>query len=158
MIELVPVTVELAQAVLAHAEIDVPHVADWPHDDTLDALRPLAEHPSYTGAGTFLVVRDGLVVGDCGWFGPPDEDGEVEIGYGLAPSVRGSGVATAAVALLLGWVAAQGARSVRAEVLPGNAPSLRLLDRLGFGDIGEHAGHRVLVRDVAAAAPLGRDS
>jgi RimJ/RimL family protein N-acetyltransferase len=143
VISLQPVTLELAQAVLAYSPVDVPHAADWPHEDTYDALRPFAEHGG--GPGTFLVLDDGVVIGDCGWFGPPDEDGEVEIGYGLAPSARGRGLGTEAVRLLVEWVRAHGARSVRAEVLPGNETSLRLLARLGFEDIGERAGHRILV-------------
>lgn len=151
MITLVPASRAVAQAVTAYGGVDaalegLARVADWPHEDTADALRPLAEHPEHTGEGTFLVVRDGVVVGDCGWFGPPDEDGEVEIGYGVAPSARRQGVGTAAVELLLAWCAERGARSVRAEVLPGNAASLGLLARLGFADVGERAGHRLLVR------------
>ena len=154
MITLVPVTRAVACAVIAWDGIDAAlsplgRATDWPHEDTPDALRPLAEHPEHSVEGTFLVVRDGIVIGDCGWFGPADEDGESEIGYGLAPSARGAGHATAAVALLLGWVADQGSRSVRAEVIAANLPSLRLLERLGFEDVGEHAGHRVLVRAVA---------
>jgi len=90
-------------------------------------------------------VLDGEVVGDCGWFGPPDASGEVEIGYGLAPSVRGRGLGTDTVRALLEWVRAQGATRVRAEVLPGNEASLRLLHRLGFEVVGEHAGHLVLL-------------
>lgn len=150
MIELCPVTKAVAVAVTTYGDIDaslagLARATDWPHDDTADALRPLAEHPFHTGEGGFLVVQDGVVVGDCGWFGPPDEDGEVEIGYGLAPSARGQGLGTASVALLLDWVRSRGARTVRAEVLPGNLPSLRLLAGLGFTDIGERAGHRILV-------------
>ena len=150
MIELRPVTPAVAIAVTTYGDIDaslsgLERAADWPHDDTADALRPLAEHPFHTGEGGFLVVQDGVVVGECGWFGPPDEDGEVEIGYGLTPSARGQGLGTASVALLLDWVRARGARTVRAEVLPGNLPSLRLLAGLGFTDIGERAGHRILV-------------
>ena len=64
------------------------------------------------------------------------------------PSARGRGVATQAVEQLLRWVAAQGAGSVRLEVLAANTASLRLAERLGFVDVGEHAGHRVLVREV----------
>ena len=146
MIRLQPVTPELARAVLEGADLgDLRHAFDWPHADTFDALRPLAEHPDHTGPGTFLVVRDDVGVGDCGWFGPPDEGGEVEIGYGLAPSVRGQGLGTEAVGALLDWVRARGATRVRAEVLPGNEASLRLLARLGFEPTGEHAGHVVLV-------------
>ena len=144
MITLTPVTHELARQVLDGDPSGVEHVADWPHADTYDALRPLADHPEHTGPGTFLVLLDGVVVGDCGWFGPAGEDGEVEIGYGIAPSARGRGHGTAAVSLLLTWVRAHGAATVRAEVLPGNEPSLRLLAGLGFEVVEERAGHVVL--------------
>jgi RimJ/RimL family protein N-acetyltransferase len=146
VIELRQVTPELARAVVDGSDLgDLAHAPDWPHADTLDALRPLAEHPEHSGPGTFLVLVDGVVVGDCGWFGPPDAEGEVEIGYGLARSVRGQGLGAETVRTLLDWVRAQGATRVRAEVLPGNAASLRLLHRLGFVVTGERAGHVVLV-------------
>ena len=144
MIALAPVTPELARAVLDGAPTGVEHVADWPHADTYDAFRSLADHPEHTGPRTNLVLLDGVGVGDCGWFGPPGEDGEVEIGYGLAPSVRGRGHGTLAVRLLLEWVRAHGAATIRAEVLPGNEPSLRLLAALGFEVVEERAGYVVL--------------
>jgi RimJ/RimL family protein N-acetyltransferase len=154
VIALVPATVEVARAVVDHTDLGtLAHAPDWPHPDSADALRPLAEHPDLTPEGTFLVVRDGVVVGDCGWFGPPDGDGEVEIGYGLARSARGQGVGTESVRLLLEWVAGRGAALVRAEVLPGNEASLRLLARLGFTAVGAHAGHVILVSDLSHVAP-----
>jgi RimJ/RimL family protein N-acetyltransferase len=152
VIELLPVPHAVAVAVCTYREPPVPHVPDWPHAATADALRPLAEHPDDTGEGTFLVLEDGLVVGDCGWLGPPQE-GVVDVSYGLAPSARGRGLGTATVQLLVGWVAARGAVQVRAEVRPGNAASLRLLARLGFVEVGEHAGHRVLVLTVGSRPP-----
>ena len=50
----------------------------------------------------YIIIRrcDGMAVGDAGFFGPPGADGEVEIGYALVPSARGSGLAGEAVALL----------------------------------------------------------
>ncbi len=147
-VALLPATHDQAVAVLQHREVALPHAVDWPHADTADALRPLAEHPEHAGPGTFLITENSCVVGDCGWFGPPDTEGVVDLGYGLAPSARGRGVATEAVGLLLTWVGAHGARTARAEVLPGNAPSLRLLARLGFDPVGERAGHLVLLRDL----------
>lgn len=128
---LVPVTPALARAILAGDLSAVTAARGWPHADTMDALRPVAE--SGGAEGTFLVVLDGTVVGDCGWFGPPGADGEVEIGYGLAAPVRGRGLGTAAVRLLLEWVRAQpGVRRVVARTDHGNAASRRLLERLGF--------------------------
>jgi ribosomal-protein-alanine N-acetyltransferase len=126
-------------------------VPGWPHADTADALRPHAEHGDGGDAhGTFLVEVDGLVVGDCGWFGPPDDSGVAEIGYGLAPSVRARGLGTEAVALLCDWVEQQpGVRRVAAEALVGNEPSRRLLARLGFAEEPAQPPYVRYVRDAA---------
>lgn len=152
-VALLPASYAVAVAVLQHREVDLLHAEDWPHADTADALRPLADHPEHTGPGAFLITAHGLVVGDCGWFGPPDPDGVIDVGYGLAPSARGRGIGTEAVRLLLAWATEQGARTARAEVLPGNAPSLRLLSRLGFAPSGARAGHLVLLRDLGHLGP-----
>ncbi len=152
-VALLPATHAVAVAAVQHLLLPMPHVDDWPHADTADALRPLADHPEHTGPGTFLVAVGGVVVGECGWFGPPDAEGVVDLGYGLAPSARGRGIATEAVALLLAWARQQGALQARAEVLPGNEGSLRLLSRLAFRDVGGRAGHRVLLRDLGHVTP-----
>lgn len=131
-VHLQPVSPALARAVVAGDLSGVVAAPGWPHADTLDALRPLAESG---GEGTFLVVETetGRVVGDCGWFGPPDGSGTVEVGYGLASPSRGRGYGGAAVAALLEWVTAQpGVTHVVAEAEATNTPSRRLLERLGF--------------------------
>ncbi|HWH29872.1 MAG TPA: GNAT family N-acetyltransferase [Mycobacteriales bacterium] len=111
----------------------------WPHDDTASTL---------SGGGSWLVVRDGQVLGECGWKAPPDADGTVEIRYGLARPVRGAGVGTEAVALLVAWTERQpGVRGVAAEALVGNDASRRLLRRLGFVE------HAVDGRTVRAERP-----
>jgi len=123
----------------------------WPHADTPDALAGAAADPD-PQAGTWLVVVDGRIVGDCGWRGRPDEDGVVELGYGLAPPSRGRGLGTEAVAVLAAWTEVQpDVRLVAAQVLVGNEPSLRLLARLGFTEHGSAPPYLRLVR-----APAGR--
>lgn len=134
MISLVPVPQDLARAVVSGDLSVVDAAPGWPHADTVDALRPVAESG---GAGTFLVVVEGRVIGECGWYGPPGDDGTVEIGYGLAGPSRGRGHGAAAVAALLEWVCAQpGVRAVSAEVESQNVPSRRVLERLGFAVAG----------------------
>lgn len=72
------------------------------------------------------------ILGGCTFKTAP-VDGRVEIGYGVAPSHRGRGVATASVAQLLHLAAASGiVRQVFAHVLPGNFASAKVLSRLGF--------------------------
>jgi RimJ/RimL family protein N-acetyltransferase len=120
----------------------------WPHEDTAAALvgtslpAPDPDEPTRT----WLVVVDGAVVGECGWKGPPGDDGAVEIGYGLAAPSRGLGLGTEAVAVLVAWTERQhGVRAVTAEVSTGNQASRRLLRRLGFAEDAPRDGH-VLAR------------
>lgn len=103
----------------------------WPHPDTGMGLRALAAHGEATA--TFLIVHGDDVVGECGWRCAPDNEGEVELSYGLSRAYRGQGVGTAAVEALCQWTAAQpGVRSVVAQSHVDNHASRRLLLRLGF--------------------------
>jgi RimJ/RimL family protein N-acetyltransferase len=107
----------------------------WPSGDTVDALRPLAEHGADDSDGGWLIVAAGAVVGECGWRGGPDHHGDVLLGYGVAAPARGRGLGTEAVALLCAWAERQpGVHRLVAEVLAGNEPSVRLLRRLGFDE------------------------
>ena len=60
---------------------------------------------------SWLVVADGAVIGDCGLhggpYGPVDDAGRVEIGYGLAAPSRGQGYGSEVVAAITGWLLAQ---------------------------------------------------
>lgn len=130
--------------------------AEFPADGTLNAAGMLLT--TYDALGLdpedspwwfFAVVVDGVVVGDAGFHGPPPTEGpaEVEIGYQVAPDVRGRGIATRACALLVEHAWRNGAELVRAEVEPDNphAPASRAVLRAnGFratpqGDLVVHA-------------------
>src|SRR5580693_5133741 len=55
--------------------------------------------PALGGRGGWLMGVDGEVVGLCGYKVAPAADGDVEIGYSVAPARRRLGYATRAVAL-----------------------------------------------------------
>ncbi len=98
--------------------------------------------------GGYAIVRraDGAAVGDCGFHGPPDAAGVVEIGFALVPDARRAGLATEAVRLLCEWALAQPVvRAVIARVDPGNVPSRAVLARAGFAADGS-AGLLLRVR------------
>ena len=125
---LVPVPAERVDAVLA-GDID-PYLAGpgWPRDDTAIAL----SYRAVRGM-TWLVAVDGIVVGELGTKAPPDEAGEVEVGYGLTGPSRRRGIGTRAVSALVDWLLARDdVQAVVAHVDPDNTPSVRLLRRLGF--------------------------
>ncbi|WP_345410662.1 GNAT family N-acetyltransferase [Actinomycetospora chlora] len=83
-----------------------------------------------------LIVEGTEVVGLGGFTGPP-EDGEVEIGYSVAPSRRGRGVASAAVGLWLRHARTGGVRRVTAHTSPQENASVHVLRRHGFTHDGE---------------------
>lgn len=75
-------------------------------------------------------------IGTIGFHAPPDASGRVEIGYSVEPSWRRLGVASECVDALLAWAVSQGVTRFRASVAPGNEPSLAIIRRLGFREVG----------------------
>jgi RimJ/RimL family protein N-acetyltransferase len=124
----------------------------WPQPGTEPALRREADRTTSDEETLFLVflAATGQVVGDAGWHGPPDANGVVEIGYGLAPSVHGQGLGTELVGALTAWALGQpGCSVVHAYVLPDNVPSLRALARNGFTVGGQEGDYLVLTLGAA---------
>jgi ribosomal-protein-alanine N-acetyltransferase len=75
----------------------------------------------------------GLVVGGIGFFGPPRDSGQVEVGYGIVPSRQGRGYATEALQAMLAMAWADPrVMAVVAGTDPGNAASQRVLENAGF--------------------------
>lgn len=131
-------------------ELGLTAAKGWPHADTADALRPLVTDGPDPAHGTFLICVGPELVGDCGWLGGPDDAGDAEIGYGLAPSARGRGLGTEAVGVLSAWVEQQpGVRRVTADALVGNEASRRVLERLGFAPDSETPPYVRYVRERA---------
>ena len=90
--------------------------------------------------GTYQVIRrsDGMVIGDVGFMGPPDETGAVSVGCGIAPDARGQGYATEALSAVLAWAREQsGLTCVLADTTRSNSAAQRLLERVGLHRIGE---------------------
>ncbi len=82
----------------------------------------------------FLIRKeDGVVVGSADFKNVPDQNGEVEIGYGLGEEHRGHGYMAEAIAAMCHWALAQpGIAHVIAETERDNLPSQRVLERCGF--------------------------
>ena len=93
-----------------------------------------------TGIGMWAVARrnDGSTIGHVGFFDfmrdcQPSILGEVEMGWILAPSAHGKGLAREACSAVLSWFDDQfGSRNIWAMISPGNEPSMKLAGKLGF--------------------------
>ena len=108
---------------------------DYPLEDELDPLAGLAATSSPDPVFTMYLIRrksDSLAIGGFGFFGPPDDAGRVEFGYGLVASARGAGLATEAVLRALAWAAENGALSAAADTDIHNRPSQRVLEKAGL--------------------------
>jgi RimJ/RimL family protein N-acetyltransferase len=88
--------------------------------------------------GFFVIDRaSNHVVGTAGFKGPPDEDGMVEIAYGIVPSFEGRGYATEVAGQLVAFaVGDPRVRNIRAHTLPETNASTRVLEKNGFAKIG----------------------
>src|SRR5207249_2594697 len=108
---------------------------------------PLGAAAAVTASANALVTRRrravlaaaAAVIGDLhAWnmaesLQPASSDpADVWIGYAFLPGYHGQGYATEAVASLLDWLLARGARRVFANCYLENTASIRLLWRLGF--------------------------
>jgi RimJ/RimL family protein N-acetyltransferase len=81
---------------------------------------------------------DGLVIGGCGFKGPPDADGVVEIAYGIVPAYERRGYATEAAGALVAIASADPrVRLIRAHTLATNNASVRVLTKNGFSFVGD---------------------
>ena len=129
---LAPLDQEVAHAVLAGDSSVLTSADGWPHDDTLDALR-IATAPG-GGSLVWLVMLGEVVIGDCGTLGGVDDQGAIEVGYGLAAELRGRGYGNELVGALSGWLLAQPEveQVVAREVLADNVASRRALENAGF--------------------------
>jgi RimJ/RimL family protein N-acetyltransferase len=111
---------------------------DFPAEGDVDIARVLAVRQNREGVtrpdavfGPRLVLErsTGDAVGTAGFFGPP-RDGVVEIGYGIVPSRRRRGYATEAARALIELALTQpGVSEIVAHAEPGNAASIRVLEK-----------------------------
>jgi ribosomal-protein-alanine N-acetyltransferase len=118
-----------------------------PHRVLMDDLGPLPwrvpvvrRDPAQNRWFVRLIVRrdTGVVVGNIGFHGPPDERGMIEIGLEVTPSQRGRGFATEAVLGMWRWAVAQpGIAVLRWSVGPENDASIAIVESFGGRKVGE---------------------
>jgi [ribosomal protein S5]-alanine N-acetyltransferase len=85
--------------------------SDWPPEIMRDVMEFFASHAASheheLGWGAwYLVSKDThgrVVVGTCGFKGPPKEDGSVEVGYSILPAFQRRGLGSEATRRLISW-------------------------------------------------------
>lgn len=107
------------------------------------AAKNLAHDPDGQGwYGWAILANEGermppRLVGIAALIGRPDDEGDVELAFGLLPEFRGRGFAQETVRALAAWAFANGARRVIAHLDAEDVYAAATLARSGFRDTRE---------------------
>jgi ribosomal-protein-alanine N-acetyltransferase len=88
----------------------------------------------------FAIIHkiDNVLIGTCGFPGPPDSSGIAELAYGIAPAYQGKGYATEAARALAEFAAADPrVKAICAHTLAEINASTRVLEKCGFEKKGD---------------------
>ncbi|PRY10654.1 RimJ/RimL family protein N-acetyltransferase [Pontibacter ummariensis] len=141
---LVPFTLTVAQSLLQGnvsvlEELQLQPTTYWPDQEALETLPKiinnleLVQEP--TGFESWMVVLQSnkTVIGDAGFKGLPNAEGEVDIGYAIIEQEHRKGYGLEVARGLAGWALEQpGVKAITAKCLIHNAPSARILEKLGM--------------------------
>ena len=114
----------------------------WPDQEAIDTfpkiITNLEKVSAPTGFESYMVVhRDSMtVIGDAGFKGLPNADGEVDIGYAIIEQAQNRGYGLETAKSLTDWAFQQpGVKAITARCLLDNAPSARILVKLGMQQV-----------------------
>ena len=130
------------------------HLRDPAHGD------PFGFYYALLGPGQLAQTAEGALAGCGGFKGPPDAQGEVELGYAVAAEFRRLGLATEMVRGWSGFAFGHpDVRMVVGQTLDGMTASIGVLERAGFhfagagADPHATAGERVLRYELRVKSP-----
>ncbi|MBL8600955.1 MAG: GNAT family N-acetyltransferase [Myxococcales bacterium] len=151
-LQLVPISLELVEAVMADRRDDVERLAGarlpgkWPGRALIErafcaSLERIRANPGLRLWGDRLMLahedNEARIVGSVVFHGAPDAHGAVEIGYGVEQSSQGKGYGSEATLAMVEWALAQeGCEAVTATTLPWHTASVRILERAGLSAVG----------------------
>ena len=126
------------EEVLQWIDSTTPEVRAQISPEWLARVRSLTSADPWTCSFSIIHSASETVIGQCGYKGPPDTDGAVEIAYGVDADYQGRGYATEAARALVSYALNfDTVRVVRAHTLVEANASTRVLAKCGFERIGE---------------------
>jgi len=92
----------------------------------------------YSTLWTLISKEKNQMVGDICFVGEPNDDGEIEIGYGTYEEFRNKGFMTEAVGAIIKWAATQSSvKSIIASTDKDNLASFTILEKNNFKKIND---------------------
>lgn len=141
---LIPVTSQIAHDLAFGSTMELEEMGlqtngRWPRQDILDILpfvtQAFQENPEATGFEFWMIARKEsmTIIGDIGFHGIPDDQGIVEIGYGLIEEEQRKGYGYEALQAMMDWAKShEQVTAIRADCLVTNVPSIRVLEKSGM--------------------------
>jgi [ribosomal protein S5]-alanine N-acetyltransferase len=149
---LIPGTAELVQADLAgrgplQEQLQAIVPENWPPELLVDALptfhEQLRDNPAQVGWWLWYWLvkpeanRPAVLIGSGGFCGLASEGSTTETGYSVLDPYQRHGYASEAVAALMRWAFSHpGLQTVVAHTFPHRTPSIRVLEKNGFQQVG----------------------
>ncbi|WP_316821250.1 GNAT family N-acetyltransferase [Pedobacter gandavensis] len=158
---LLPFTTEIAREVMdgqftSLSKMGLNLAEGWPDQELIECLprviMALELVTAPTGFESWMIIdkERKTIVGDLGFKGGPDENGHVDLGYGILASERRKGYAVEAGRALIKWAFKQPeVKVITAKCEHINAASTKTLMQLGFYQkfIKEEMVHWFLLRE-----------
>ncbi|GAB3199197.1 ribosomal-protein-alanine N-acetyltransferase [Pontibacter aydingkolensis] len=144
---LIPFTLEATKTLMAGDTSILPKLGlqltpFWPDQEAIDTFPKIIKNLELvkepTGFESYMVVHrvSMTVIGDVGFKGLPNADGEVDIGYAIIAQAQNRGYGLETAQGLMNWAFQQpGVKAITARCLLGNAPSARVLVKLGMQQV-----------------------
>lgn len=88
----------------------------------------------------FAIIHraENVLIGTCGFPGPPDSNGVAEIAYGIAPAYQGRGYATEAAKALIDFaISDPRVKMICAHTLAEESASISVLKKCGLTKVGD---------------------
>ena len=143
---LIPIDIEMMNLISTGTSNQISkyyYNAEWPENDLIEAFpvfEELLKENGNDGFNLWLVVEknNNQIIGSVGYIGKPDNEGHVEIGFGIIPSKRGKGFCRESVEALLKWgLSHNEVNCIIAQCDKSNIASRKILEKVGFECIGE---------------------
>ena len=138
---LVPIDIDIINAILNGTPrpfSEYYHNEEWLETDLKEALpvfKKLLEENGNDGFNLWLIIEKeyNQIIGSAGYIGKPDNEGNIEIGFGIIPSKRGKGFCSESVKALLQWgLSHNDVKCIIARCDKSNIASRKTIQKLGF--------------------------
>lgn len=96
------------------------------------------KEPAFAEIGLVLAIANGEIIGSAGFHDFPDENGMIEIGFGIVPEKQRQGFGLELLHGMWREIAKHpDVRILRYTVSPENEASMHIIKKLGFDLVGE---------------------